>query len=128
MLIAIIALGCAALIGFAAHRASLCNVRAVAELMTSGSAHMLWSLLQAMLWTIMLTGVLALVFGLAPQPAWTRTRRAVKLFVDVGRDCTGTWHPARDAHADAHLHLLARRLRRSGQRGKRTLRPGRLTP
>jgi uncharacterized membrane protein YedE/YeeE len=41
--------------------------------MTSGSAHMLWSLLQAMLWTIMLTGVLALVFGLAPQPAWTRT-------------------------------------------------------
>jgi hypothetical protein len=34
---------------------------------------MLWSLLQAMLWTIMLTGVLALVFGLAPQPAWTRT-------------------------------------------------------
>jgi hypothetical protein len=50
MLIAIIALACAALIGFAAHRASLCNVRAVAELMTSGSAHMLWSLLQAMLW------------------------------------------------------------------------------
>lgn len=73
MLLATIALGCAALIGFAAHRASLCNVRAVDELMTSGRAHMLWSLLQAMLWTIMLTGVLALVFGLVPQPAWTRT-------------------------------------------------------
>ena len=73
MLLAIIALGCAALIGFAAHRASLCNVRAVAELMTAGSAHMLWSLLQAMLWTTMLTGVLVLVFRLEPQPAWTRT-------------------------------------------------------
>lgn len=69
----ILALGCAALIGFAAHRASLCNVRAVAELMTAGSAHMLWSLLQAVLWMATLTGVLVLVFGLVPQPAWTRT-------------------------------------------------------
>lgn len=72
MLLAIIALGCAALIGFAAHRASLCNVRAVAEIMTAGSAHMLWSLMQATLWTIVLTGVLVLAFGLVPQAAWIR--------------------------------------------------------
>lgn len=73
MLLATIALACAALIGFSAHRASLCNVRAVAELMTAGSAHMLWSLLQAMLWMATLTGVGVLAFGLDPQPAWART-------------------------------------------------------
>lgn len=73
MLLATIALCCAALIGFAAHRASLCNVRAVADILDSRSTDMMWSLLQAMLWTITLTGVLTLVFGLAPQPTWTRT-------------------------------------------------------
>lgn len=72
MLLASLAFACAALIGFAAHRASLCNVRAVAELMTAGSAHMLWSLLQAVLWMATLTGVLVLVFGLVPQPGWVR--------------------------------------------------------
>ena len=72
MLLATVALCCAALIGFAAHRASLCNVRAVADLMTAGSAQMMWSLLQAMLWAIMLTGLLILVFGLVPHPGWTR--------------------------------------------------------
>lgn len=76
MLFAFVALACAALIGFAAHRASLCNVRAVAEVMTSGSAHMLWSLLQAVLWMATLTGVMALVLGIAPQSAWTRTPMA----------------------------------------------------
>ena len=62
----------ALLIGFAAHRASLCNVRAVAEMMTTGSAHMLWSLLQAVLWMATLTGVLVLGFGLVPQPTIAR--------------------------------------------------------
>ena len=73
MLLESVALGCAALIGFAAHRASLCNVRAVAELMSTGSAHMLWSLLQAVLWMATLTGVLVLVVGLVPQPTLART-------------------------------------------------------
>ena len=43
MLFSAISLLCALLIGFAAHRASLCNVRAVAEIMSTGSAHMLWA-------------------------------------------------------------------------------------
>ena len=73
MLLATIALACVALIGFAAHRASLCNVRAVADIITAGRPHMMWSLLQAMLWTIVLTGVLVLVFGVTPQPGYTRT-------------------------------------------------------
>lgn len=76
MLLAIFAICCSALIGFAAHRASLCNVRAVAEVMFSGSAHMLWSLLQAVLWMTLLTGVLVLVFEVMPQPASTHSSLA----------------------------------------------------
>ena len=44
------------------------------------------------------------------------------LLVDAGRQCTGTRHPARDALADAHLHLLARCLRRWEYDAKRNLR------
>lgn len=75
-----ISLLCAWLIGFTAHRASLCNVRAVAEFMSSGSAHMLWSLLQAVLWMGTLGGVLTLVFGLSPLPVTVRTPAAWALF------------------------------------------------
>lgn len=39
-------------VGFAAHRASLCTVRAVAELFTSSSAHMLVSFARAAAWTV----------------------------------------------------------------------------
>jgi uncharacterized membrane protein YedE/YeeE len=73
MLLNALALLCALLIGYAAHRASLCNVRAVAELLGSGSGHMLWSLVQAVLWMAALTGVLVLGFGFTPQPAAVRT-------------------------------------------------------
>src|SRR3990167_6163071 len=67
-LLPVLALLCAALIGFAAHRGSLCNVRAVAEIMTGGSAHMLSSLVQAALWVTLLTGLGALLLGMAPHP------------------------------------------------------------
>ena len=63
-----LALVCAALVGFAAHRASLCNVRAVAEIMTSGTTHMLGSLMQAALWMALLAGVLSLVAGRSLPP------------------------------------------------------------
>ncbi len=73
MLLNAIALLCVVLIGFAAHRASLCNVRAVAEAINTGRAHMLWSLLQSVLWMAALTGLLVLAFGLTPRPTLTRT-------------------------------------------------------
>lgn len=73
MLLNGIALLCVVLIGFAAHRASLCNVRAVAEVLSTGRAHMLWSLLQSVLWMAALTGMLVLVLGLTPRPTLTRT-------------------------------------------------------
>jgi uncharacterized membrane protein YedE/YeeE len=48
----------AAVIGFAVHRASLCNVKAVAELLTSKRAHMLGSFFKTMLWVIAVTFVI----------------------------------------------------------------------
>ncbi len=45
----------AGLLGFAAHRASICTVRAVAEIMSARSAHMLWSITKSALWVIALT-------------------------------------------------------------------------
>lgn len=48
------------LLGASAHRAGLCTVKAVAEIMTTGQAHVLWSLLKASLWTMGLLSVAAL--------------------------------------------------------------------
>jgi hypothetical protein len=41
--ILVLSCGLAALLGFAAQRASICNVRAIAEVIGSGTAHMLVS-------------------------------------------------------------------------------------
>ena len=48
----------AVVIGFAVHRASLCNVRAVAELLTTRRAYMLGSFFKTMLWVIAVTFVI----------------------------------------------------------------------
>lgn len=78
-----LALVCAAIIGFAAHRASLCNVRAVAEILCNGTAHMLGSLMQAALWMALLVGILA-VLGDDPLPA-------VRLFAPAAWSICGGW-------------------------------------
>lgn len=62
MLLSALSLLCVALIGFATHRASLCNVRAVAEIMRCRSAFLLWSMVRAMLWMATLTGALVWLF------------------------------------------------------------------
>ena len=54
-LILILAAVLAGIIGFAAHRASLCSVRAVEELLTSHSAFMLVSFFKTSLWVIGIT-------------------------------------------------------------------------
>lgn len=48
------------LLGASAHRAGLCTVKAVAEIMTAGQAHVLWSFLKASLWTMGLLSVAGL--------------------------------------------------------------------
>lgn len=50
--------GLAAILGFAAHRASICTVRAVAEILSTGRAYCLLSFGKAVLW------VLAVIFPL----------------------------------------------------------------
>ena len=54
------------LLGAAAHRAGLCTVKAVAEVMTTGRAHVLWSFLKASFWTLGILSVAGL-FGAEPQ-------------------------------------------------------------
>lgn len=43
------------ILGFAAHRATICTVRAVAEMFTARTAHMLGSILKSALWVIAIT-------------------------------------------------------------------------
>lgn len=95
---------CAVLIGFAAHRASLCNVRAVAELLTTGTAHMLGSLLQAVLWMATLTGVLAVLLHIAPQTSLVRVPPAWAL---VGGLLFGMGAAINDGCSLSTLHRLA---------------------
>ncbi len=57
-----IALLAGVVLGASAHRAGLCTVKAVAEVITSRRAHFLWSFLKASLWTAGLLS-LAAVFG-----------------------------------------------------------------
>lgn len=72
MLINSLSFLCVVLIGFASHRASLCNVRAVGEILQHRSAHMLWSLLRAMLWMAFLTGMLTVVLDVPTAPLLTQ--------------------------------------------------------
>lgn len=50
-------------IGFAAHRASLCTVKAVAEVITSGTGHMLASFGKEVLWAMLVFGSFVLLDG-----------------------------------------------------------------
>ena len=45
----------AAVLGFAAHRASVCTVRAVAEVVSSRTAYMLASIVKSVLWVVAIT-------------------------------------------------------------------------
>lgn len=57
----------AALVGFAAHRASLCTVRAVGEVMTMGTSHMFGSFARAALWAAAVGGAVGLFVPVMPQ-------------------------------------------------------------
>ena len=73
LFLAVIAIFLAAVVGFAVHRASLCNVRAVAELLSTHRAHMLLSFLKTVLWVILATFILQYVFRVdstQPLQSW----------------------------------------------------------
>lgn len=54
---AAVAVALAAVVGFSVHRASLCNVTGVAELLSAGRVHVLGSFAKTMLWVIAVTFV-----------------------------------------------------------------------
>lgn len=62
MLLSLVSVLGVALIGFASHRASLCNVRAVVEVMCCRSAFMLGCMARAMLWMAALASLLVWLF------------------------------------------------------------------
>jgi uncharacterized membrane protein YedE/YeeE len=55
MLVLVISCALAALLGFAAQRASICNVRAVAELIGARTGYMLASIAKSVLWVVVIT-------------------------------------------------------------------------
>jgi hypothetical protein len=59
-------------VGFAAHRASLCTVRAVAEILDGRSAHMLGSFIKAAAWTALVSGALLFAMQGMLYPATQR--------------------------------------------------------
>lgn len=69
----------AMLLGFAAHRAHLCTVKAVAEILTSGTAHMLASFAKAAAWTVAVSGAILLFTTATVWPAVERTPHALAL-------------------------------------------------
>ncbi|MBI1905903.1 MAG: YeeE/YedE family protein [Rhodocyclales bacterium] len=66
-------------VGFAAHRASLCTVRAVAEILSSGTAWMLASFAKAALWTLAVSGLVLLLSPLSGAPVQQTLPHAVAL-------------------------------------------------
>jgi len=66
MFLLILAIILASIIGFSAHRASLCTVSAVEEIITTRRAYMLGSFLKAALWVIGVTLILTQIFSKMP--------------------------------------------------------------
>lgn len=66
-LLQVCALGLAAVVGFAAHRASLCTVKAVAEVIDSGTAHLFGAFARAALWATAVAGVFGILAPVMPQ-------------------------------------------------------------
>lgn len=81
-MIAIVSLLLAAVIGFASHRASLCTVRAVGEVMSAGSSNLLQSFGKAVLWASLVAGTLVIWLAV-PAPA-TLTRAPVGFAIGGG--------------------------------------------
>jgi len=80
LLIEALALAIAALMGYTAHRASLCNVRAVLEIMSSRSAFMLGSFVKAALWATLLYGTVIALSPWTPIGFQTQDSRVLVLF------------------------------------------------
>ncbi len=69
--LAVISLGLAGLLGFAAHRASICTVMAVTEVLTTRRAFMLVSFVKTVAWVMLITLAVSLVSPTAQRSGWS---------------------------------------------------------
>lgn len=69
----LVAIALAALLGFAAHRASICTVKAVAEIFTAGRANILLCFVKTALWVVLVTLLLMRLMppGIMVASAWS---------------------------------------------------------
>jgi uncharacterized membrane protein YedE/YeeE len=77
---AAVAVALAAVVGFSVHRASLCNVTGVAELLSTGRAHVLGSFVKTMLWVIVVTFIVERLLpsgAVRPAHLWAVSGQAV---------------------------------------------------
>lgn len=72
-LVALTSVGLVILLGFAAHRASLCTVKAVLEVMTSGTAYILASFARAAVWATAVSGAILLASSSQGMPVLQST-------------------------------------------------------
>lgn len=68
---------CAMLLGFTAHRANICMVRAAAEIMSARTIHMLWSITKSMLWVVLMTLPFFVLVHMADHTGWSANGVAV---------------------------------------------------
>jgi len=62
----LLGIGLAALFGYVAHRASICTVKAVVEIVSTGRAHMLSAFLRTAAWAIVATYLMIWITGIEP--------------------------------------------------------------
>lgn len=104
MLIAFPSIALAALLGFASHRASICTVRAVAELVSSGRGYILASITKSVLWVLAIT---IPVMWLVPEVRGSQTGWTLSALTLVGGGIYGMGGALNGGCAFSTLNQLA---------------------
>jgi hypothetical protein len=104
MLITLSSIVLAALLGFASHRASICTVRAVAEVVSTGRGHILMSIAKSILWVLAITMPF---LWLMPEARGDQTEWALSALTLVGGGIYGTGAAINGGCAFSTLNQLA---------------------
>ena len=104
MLITLSSIVLAVLLGFASHRASICTVRAVAEVVSTGRGHILMSIAKSILWVLAIT---IPFMWLMPQAQGDQTEWALSALTLVGGGIYGTGAAINGGCAFSTLNQLA---------------------
>src|SRR5258708_31615722 len=104
MLITLSSIVLAALLGFASHRASICTVRAVSELVSTGRGHILMSIAKSIVWVLAITIPLT---WLMPEARGHQAEWALSALTLVGGGIYGTGAAINGGCAFSTLNQLA---------------------